>query len=292
MGVRTLIYLSYGAGLHEQEISFSILSAYRWLGVGRSDWRIVVYTDRPEQFASLEVDTVTLEAETLKQWAGPSGFGHRRKIMALRDALDRCDGPTALLDGDTYFRRSPSRLLARVGPGRAVMHLREGAVNVLPGHAQAELAAMLQTAGPFTDVAGMPLPITPEATMWNSGVVGIHSSDRRLLDAALSLTDQFCLRSRLHTLEQFALGLVLDRHATLRETGDVVFHYWDRSFRDPFQRKLPGLLSRHGSLPLGERARLSYAERPRSSFRRRCRNGYSRMLRHLGLLPPVVRSSE
>lgn len=290
--MKNLIYLSYGEGIHEQEIAFSILSAYRWLGVGRPDWRIVVYTDRPETFSTLDVVTVSLDAKRLNDWAGASGFGHRRKIMALRDALSRFDGPSALLDGDTYFRCSPNRLMARVGPGRAVMHLREGVVNTLPGRAQKELVAMLDSVGSFTDLAGEPLTITAGEPMWNSGVVGVHPSDSRLLDEAIHLTDQFCRHSRLHTLEQFALGLVLSRRASLREAGDVVFHYWDRSFRDPFHRVLPGVLSKHSTLPLAERVRLSYSHRPRSSFRRGCRIAYNHMLRSLRLLPPIVRSSE
>jgi len=51
--MKNLVYLSYGAGLHEQEITFSILSAYHWLGVGDPDMRIVIYTDRPETFSTL-----------------------------------------------------------------------------------------------------------------------------------------------------------------------------------------------------------------------------------------------
>ena len=117
--MNNLVYLSYGAGPHEQEITFSVLSAYHWLGVGDLDMRIVVYTDRPETFSTLEVATVVLDASTLKEWAGPAGFGHRRKILALRDALQRFDGPSAILDGDTYFRRSPTKLFGRIGPGRA-----------------------------------------------------------------------------------------------------------------------------------------------------------------------------
>jgi hypothetical protein len=290
--MKNLVYLSYGTGLHELEITFSVLSAYRWIGVGRPDWRIVVYTDRPETFSPLDVATVVLDAKTLQAWAGPSGFGHRRKIVALRDALDRFAGPSALLDGDTYFRRSPNRLLARIGPGRAVMHLREGSLGTLPGGSHADLKGLLQSGGPFTDLVGEPLSITAAAPMWNSGVVGVHPSDSGLLDDAIHLTDQFCRQSRLHTLEQFALGLVLERRARLREAGDVVFHYWDRSFRDPFHRILPGVLSQHAALSLAERARLSYTHRPRSSFRRRCRSAYNRVQRTLGLVPPVVRSSE
>ena len=290
--MRNLVYLSYGPGLHEQEITFSILSAYRWLGTSRPDWRIVVYTDRPETFSTLEVATVVLDASTLKEWAGPAGFGHRRKILALRDALQRFDGPSAILDGDTYFRRSPWKVFDRIGPGRTVMHLREGNVDGLSGSVHGELASLLRDGGPWTDLSGAALPISDSAPMWNSGVIGADPSDVRLLDESIHLTDQLSRRSKLHTLEQFALGTVLGRKTRLREVGDIVFHYWDRSYRDPFHRLLPELLERTATMPLAERARQCYAYRPRPTLRRRVRLLCNRWLRSIGLLPPIMRSSD
>ena len=290
--MRNLIYLSYGPGPHEQEITFSVLSAYHWLGVGASDWRIVVYTDRPESFSALQVASVVLDASTLKEWAGPAGFGHRRKILALRDALQRFDGPSAILDGDTYFRRSPKRMFDRIGPGRSVMHLWEGNIDVLPGTVHAELAALLRSGDPWTDLSGADLPISASAPMWNSGVIGVDPSDVRLLDESIHLTDQLNSRSKLHTLEQFALGTVLGRETHLREVGDIVFHYWDRSYRDPFHRLLPELLDRTAPVPLAERARQCYAYRPRPTLRRRARLLCNRWLRSIGLLPPIMRSSD
>jgi hypothetical protein len=290
--MKNLVYLSYGRGPHEQENAFSMLSAYHWLGVGRPDIRIVVYTDRPESFEALGVAMVELDAKTAEEWAGPAGFGHRRKIMAVRDAMQRFDGPTALLDGDTYFRRSPHWLFGRIAPGRSVMHLREGRVKSLPGGPHAELSSLLQSGPALTDLAGNVLSLSAATVMWNSGVIGVHPADRHVLDEAIHLTDQLCSRSKLHTLEQFALGVSLGRQTSLRETGDVVFHYWEGSFRIPFRQRLPQVLERYASLPLSERARLSYADRPRSSIRRRCRSAYNRLLRSAGLLPPIVRSSE
>jgi hypothetical protein len=289
--MKNLIYLSYGPGLHEEEITFSVLSAYRWLGTSRPDCRIVVYTDRPESFSTLEVATFGLDASTLKEWAGPAGFGHRRKILALRDALQRFDGPSAILDGDTYFRRSPRKLFDRIGPGRAVMHLREGNMDFLPGPVHAELAALLRSSEQWTDLSGAALPISASAPMWNSGVIGADPSDIHAIDEVIHLTDQLCSRSKLHTLEQFALGTVLGRETRLREVGDIVFHYWDRSYRDPFHRMLPALLERTASVPLAERARQCYAYRLRPSLRGHCRAFYNRLVRSIGLLPPVMRSS-
>ncbi len=290
--MNNLIYLSYGPGPHEQEITFSILSAYRWLGVGDPDWRIVVYTDRPESFSTLQVASVVLDASTLQEWAGPAGFGHRRKILALRDALQRFDGPSAILDGDTYFRRSPRRVFDRIGPGRSVMHLWEGNMDFLPGPVHAELAALLRSGNPLTDLSGAALPISASAPMWNSGVIGVDPTDMPLLDESIHLTDQLSSRSKLHTLEQFALGTVLGRETRLREVGDVVFHYWDRSYRDPFHRLLPEFLERTASVPLAERTRQCYSYRPRPTLRRWVRLLCNRWLRSVGLLPPVMRSSD
>lgn len=289
--MRNLAYLSYGAGLHEQEIAFSLLSALRFLGRRRADWRLVVYTDRPESFSGLGVATVPLDERTLADWTGPAAFGHRRKLEALRDALHRFDGPTALLDGDTYFRRSPARLFGRIGPGRSVMHLREGALDALPGGLHAALTAAVRGTDGFQDLAGAGVPIGASEPMWNSGVIGVDPADRRLLDEAIHLTDQLCERLRIHTLEQFSLGLVLGRHTQLRETDDLVFHYWDGGYRGAFRDRLPALLADTTSLPVEERARRCYAKRPRPTVRRQARVIANRVLRRLGLLPSVVRSS-
>jgi hypothetical protein len=212
--------------------------------------------------------------------------------MVVRDALERYEGPTALLDGDTYFRRSPWRLFDRIGPGRTAMHVREGLLDRLPGENHAELAAVLQAGGPWTDLAGRPLTLTASEPMWNSGVVGVDPADRRLIDEAIHLTDQLCSRLRMHTLEQFALGIVLGRATRLREALDVVFHYWDRAFRDPFHEQLPQLLAQHASLPLAERARRCHACRPRPTVRSRVRTRVTRWLRTVGLRPPLERRSE
>ena len=156
----------------------------------------------------------------------------------------------------------------------------------------AELAAVLRGDGPWTDLAGSPLTMTASEPMWNSGVVGVDPADRRLIDEAIHLTDQLCSRLRMHTLEQFALGIVLGRATRLREALDVVFHYWDRAFRDPFHEQLPQLLAQHASLPLAERARRCHACRPRPTVRSRVRTRVTRWLRTVGLRPPLERRSE
>jgi GT2 family glycosyltransferase len=134
---------------------------------------VEVATDRPGAFEGLPVETRPLSREELRAWGGPSGFGHRRKIAALADALARRGAPAALLDADTYLRAHPDRLFERIGPGRSVMAGREGRVRPRHGPLHAILRAGLRI--PFGREAE---EVVPEgAPMWNSGVVGVDPAD-------------------------------------------------------------------------------------------------------------------
>jgi hypothetical protein len=289
---RNSLYLSYGQGLHEQEVAFSILSARHWAGPGANEIRFLVYTDRPESFARLPVTIELVTREQWDEWAGPFQFSHRRKIMALRHALEKYPGATVLLDGDTWLRKSPELLFPRVGPGRAVMHIREGRLTEIKMPIPLEMAGLLQRYR-FTDPGGRVLEIPASSAIWNAGVVGMHSSDMGLLKEILHLTDQFCAKSKLHILEQFAFSYFLgQRMAQLREAADLVFHYWPPYLHAPFRLKLPRIMEEYADLPLEERARKCYAERPRPTMSRRAKVVAKRGLQVLGLLRGGARSNE
>lgn len=290
--IRTLLYLSYGQGLHEQEVAFSLLSARRWAEPGANEIRFLVYTDRPESFAGLPVTVEPVTREQWDEWAGPFQFNHRRKIMALWHALEKHPGATVLLDGDTWLRKSPRLLFERVGPGRAVMHIREGRLTEIRMPIPLEMAGLLQRYR-FTDSSGRVLEIPASSTIWNAGVVGMHSSDKGILREVLHLTDQLCAKSKLHILEQFAFSYLLEqRMAQLREAADLVFHYWPPYLHDPFRLKLPRLMEEYAALPVAERARRCYAERPRPTMSRRVKVVAKRGLQVLGLLRGGARSNE
>lgn len=285
-----LLYLSYGTGLHEHEVAFSVNSAFRWNLPGTS-YRSVVYTDHPESFENLPIDTHFVSPETWTEWGGIRNFKHRRKILALQDAIARYDSPVVLLDGDTWLKAPVDRLFERVGPGKSLMHIREGQVSEVATPLYSELHVLLNKSI-LENAAKAPYQISSESIMWNAGVIGIHPADACLLDDVLSVTDQLLQNSDLHVLEQFAFSFVLSQHTLLREGHDLVFHYWPPYLHQPFRERVAELMAISADMPLEQRIHYLYSHRPRPTWIRRGKVIAKRILQMAGLIRGRCRSNE
>lgn len=290
--MNNLLYLSYsyGSGPHEREVICSLLSAYRWSEPGAA-YRILVYTDHPESFRELPLETRFVSADQWKEWSGPQRFRHRRKILALQDALERYGGPVVLLDGDTWLRAPVEELFRRVGPGRTLMHIREGSIARIATPLFREMRVLLESAT-LHDRAGNAFQISSGTDMYNAGVIGIDSSDAQLLDQVLDLTDQLCELSDLHMLEQFAFSYVLAEQTELVEADDLVFHYWPPYLHRPFRERLDGLFREAATMPLSVRAEFLFANRPRPPWPRRGKVVLKRVLQLTGIIRGRCRSNE
>lgn len=111
-----LVYLAFGPATYHQEACFSIISALAHLGTGEA-MDIQVYTDNPQPYAGLPVTVHLLDEATRQAWNAPHGYHFRSKHVLLRQVLQQ--HPLAvLIDTDTFFRKSPLELFARVAPGR------------------------------------------------------------------------------------------------------------------------------------------------------------------------------
>ena len=64
--------------------------------------------------------------------------------------------------------------------------------------------------------------------MWNSGVVGVHRSQRPVVERALRLCDELHTLTRWNYAEQFALSVLLEHETTLQSVEPMVEHYWSR----------------------------------------------------------------
>ena len=128
--------------------------------------------------------------------------------------------------------------------------------------------------------------------MWNTGVIGLHCDDANLLDNVIHLTDQFCSNSDLHILEQFAFSYLLQTKTQLRESSDLVFHYWPPYLHKPFQKVLPGLLQQAEKLESAEKTRWLYAGRPRPTLARRGKVILKRLGQWCGLIHGQSLSNE
>ncbi len=279
-----LVYFSFGEGRHVDELRFSILSAARYLGDGSGDgddWRIVVYADRTEPFADLPVEVRPVTPETVAEWIGPHRYIWRAKIQVIEQALaagaDRC----LYVDGDTYLVRSPRVLFDRLGPGRSLLHLREGRP---PAPEEAALAHVLASSEPAaTD--GRPWRFRGDRASWNAGVVGLHASDAGLCREVGHLTDQLLAAGfdrYSHTSEQVAFTVVLDERTRLRAAHDVIRHYWRADLRRPFGARLAETMSDRSLSPEAQ-FRLLWDHRPQEEPARRAKQSVKRLAWRVGV---------
>jgi hypothetical protein len=284
-----LLYLSYGTGAHEKEVAYSFLTAQHW--AKSHAFRVLIMTDHPESFTDLGVEIDYISAEEWSTWSGPHNFNHRRKIVALQRALANHKVPVVLLDGDTWLRQPVGRLFERIGPGRSLMHIREGRISRIQTPLMRSMADFLD-GNSFTLSDGSAAELSSESQMWNAGVVGLHPDDAGILNDVLALTDQFCQKSDLHVLEQFAFSHLLSERTVLNEADDLVFHYWPPYLHEPFRKRINDVFEQSKNVPEANRLEYFFAKRPRPTWTRRGKVILKRCAQALGLIRGRCRSNE
>jgi hypothetical protein len=245
--MNNLVYLSYGQGPHIDELVYSVLCALHLIGPNSSDYRIIVYTDNPAALGQLPVHMELLSEKVLADWDGPFEYIYRRKIFAVRDALQKFGGRLAFCDTDTYFLKHPRKLFARIRPGHTVMYNKEGPPDRLR---LIDLADFLRN-HQLQTLAGRPWNITRYTPIFNSGVIGLDEADISLLDEVVHLIDQIYPKLGYFATEQFALGACFAQCTTLREAQHLVNHYWPPAPRALFREQLSRVLH-DGSIPSDE----------------------------------------
>ncbi|HEX5109934.1 MAG TPA: hypothetical protein VFV95_15890 [Vicinamibacterales bacterium] len=217
----SLVYLVYSPANSVDQLTFSVMSARRLLPSADA-LRVLVFTDDPTALDDLEVQTVTIAPAVLEEWAGAHRYIHRRKLLAIKQALQQFGGRVLYCDTDTYFRLSPLEVFKRIGRGHTLTHLCEGYLH----RAKAgDLAAFVDT-HELKALDGSRWGITAATRMFNGGVVGLDAADAALLDEAVHLVDQLYPRLRLHTIDQFAVGACLSRRTSMQACDDAIYHYW------------------------------------------------------------------
>lgn len=276
-----VVYLSVGTGRHVNELRFSIMSAARHLR-DDSSWRIILYADDATPFADLPVDVVLVDPATWAEWVGPHQYVWRAKIEVMVRALaapgtSRC----VYVDGDTYFRRSPAEMISRVGPGRSLLHTREGRP---PPPEVAALRHVLDQHRP-ADTAGRAWSLGADRASWNAGVVGLHEDDASLCREVAHLTDQLLAHGfdeHSHTAEQVGFTVCLtERTKKVRESHDVLMHYWRDDLRDPFAPLLEEAWTDPSATPEQSFHRL-WPNRPRERPMKRAKTAVKRLAWRLG----------
>jgi hypothetical protein len=230
--MKVLAYLFYGNQKEYQlELFFSIFSALRQLRAKgeQDDVVISVISDRPQSFdPDLPIDHLPFSAAEFDSWTqSPHGtYNHRVKIHALLKAIDHYQAPVALIDTDTYFTDTPTKLFERISPTQTVMNHLEFA-HIADHHALWQ--PLLDSIGEGIEVGGV--RISPQSRMFNSGVIGVEPRHRQWLEKSLTIVDDLYGRSPIFNIEQFAVGMALEQATEVLTCEDLLVHYYGTSRR-------------------------------------------------------------
>jgi hypothetical protein len=229
------IYLLYGPGEGcFLEAAYSIGTLMKRFDSASS--RIIVFTDQPEKIKDWPVvcESIAGELETMR---GKTDFSHRTKLCVILKCFEKYPGNVIFLDSDTFAHKNIATLAHRLSPGTALMHVYE-------------------SRNPFPDLSGFQAPLThqvfyrysPDSSMYNSGVIGLHREDGALVGRALELCDALLdFGFRKHTTEQFSISEVL-RIFNFRVLAarSSVTHYVSHK---PYMRKKISEMIRHTGRP-------------------------------------------
>ncbi|MGC9196871.1 MAG: hypothetical protein ACP5IL_15660 [Syntrophobacteraceae bacterium] len=228
-----LVYLAYGSWQFRRQAVLSILSLVQ---MGSVPDKILVYTDSPDEFKKLPVEPVLLDKSGIKSWRGPYGFTHRAKIELLRSVYKKGERHVVLVDSDTFWMHSPSKIYESLQAGCAVMHKRE---HQLSDRFFPQYRAVLEQTD-LIEKEGLPIVPVEQFWMYNAGVIGLPSTmNPDVLDQVLRMCDMLCRKIPLamEWVEQVAFCYIFQGWGMRVETcEEELLHYWCDSFE--FSRRL------------------------------------------------------
>lgn len=247
-GTETILYVSHGGPKYYEQARYSVLTLLALLlDQNRSDVRIAVYTDRPDQVPAHDlVQPVHVTPEEFAGWRGPLDYVHRIKLEVLRRALDDFGAPLIYVDSDTRWLRIPDEPFAALAgsgtPPACYLYKVEGSISAsfFPQYFR-----LLHKRRP--KLAEWRIPSDPPWTMWNSGTVAIPSRSEGFVDHVLQVSDELLPHVGFRNcIEQLALSLVAGSRFEVRPFDAYLQHWWS------YGSELPVFLQRFfDSLPPG-----------------------------------------
>ncbi|MFT7530434.1 MAG: hypothetical protein ACI9FD_001439 [Gammaproteobacteria bacterium] len=237
--MNTLIYLDYGKDdMRRLQVLFSVLSAHYYRVTHNQEFDIILYTDCPDQYRKLPVKLREIHAEELTIWKGPHQYNHRSKPAALLDAMDDNSRAYALIDSDTFFLESPTKIFDAMDNGDAVMWKPEAPVADIE---------------PLTAIREFEYHSAPDiyqlknTTMtWNSGVIGIPGGNKKMARDIISVIDLIHPQlDHLFVSEQYAASIVLENCYPLVSAEPWLEHYWGSRKKDLISDQLAWFFSEH-----------------------------------------------
>lgn len=239
-----LLFQIYGnQRVYHLELTYSILSAARFLKNDPAGIRIVLAADANNQRPDLPVEHLTLTPEMLHEWQLGGSYSHAIQAYALHHAVRSYDAPVILIDSDTVIQDHPRLMFDRIAPGKTLMHAREDRLG--DSIEWPEWKALIERSG--GSVAGW--PVGSDSVMYNAGVLGLHPQDAPLMDEVKAAMHVIRDNSSMFTAVQLAASLVLGARTQLSVCDDLVEHYWGGPrayYHYQIERMFPGVLNGKG----------------------------------------------
>ncbi len=219
------IYLAHSQERFRKQAVFSILSLLEYMNPEKLDYRIVVYTDEPDYFGSVPVETVVISRQQIDEWTRPIDYIHRAKLCLLIDAAERFKGAIVTLDSDNCFRKNPTRYLNEWKGDTVFMEKLEYALQKPADLVGKKYKRFFTKKRVFTGVS-QTYEVSMTQECWNSGVLGIQDPQRPYLKDALAVCDDLHTSFRKHISEQLASSIVLSKHFKIVPFRDYTYHWF------------------------------------------------------------------
>jgi hypothetical protein len=220
--MKVLLFLIYGTGReYHLELTYSILSAARFLKDDPADVRIVLAADKANQRPDLPVEHLIIDDAMLNEWQMNGAYFHAAKPQALAYAMQHYGAPTILVDSDTIIHAHPKHLFERVAPGKSLLHESEGRLDQAANWD--EWQALIEKSGGVVGTR----EISNASVMQNSGVIGLDPQDAHLMDDFIAVMHGIRAHSTVFTAEQLAASLAFTGPTEIAACPDLVEHYWD-----------------------------------------------------------------
>lgn len=220
--MKILLYQIYGdIRDYHLELSYSILSAHRFLKEEPDDISIVLISETSNHRPDLPCESLIVSSETMREWQMGGAYKHAIQAYSLLFAINHFQSPVVLIDSDTIFHAHPRHLFERISPGKTLTHKNEGTLITSP-----EWPEWQRLIDQFEGRLAKS-PIGPDSVMYNAGVLGIHPQDAALMNEVVSLTHTIRDASNVFTAVQLAASLVFASRTNISTCDDIVEHYWD-----------------------------------------------------------------
>lgn len=222
-----LIYLAFGQPAIRSEALFSILSYQQQESA--TDTVVLVYTDMPAEFTAVlghhpSVQYPPVQPGQWQEWRGRANQAYMVKIAVLEHAARQFPGNLLLVDTDTIWQQNPAALFTRIGAGERFLHQDEGTLAA-GNHLNRKIYRHLR-AGSWS-VLGQPFRFEPATRMYNSGLIGLRSTETALLAEVRELAEAFFAAYNKHLMEQLAFSVVFALAGPVALADAYLLHYWN-----------------------------------------------------------------